>query len=329
MMNDKWMLFAGLAAGFALVPILRTLVRRLRVEVEDEEVALVTRFGKLTDVITKPGWHWLVARALPFVNVIPVSLRRDFRDITNIRVNDARGTTVVVDVFLEFRITDPVKVTFDVADWDRSMRNVVSHAVISILGNRDFKQILCDRTELNERLQRELEAETQRWGIGIELALMRNVSLLPEVSQQVFHTIAARLERAKAYIEEEGHQRVALFEAQTSARIAELVADAKAQYPAAVGRAYADLKTNPEVFAAYETLYELSLVNPHRMTAFKGFTEGEIRSVDAAMLEPQFPPSYADGAPASGMRLSDPGAPRNVAVLPPRLREAVVDSQDG
>ena len=285
-MNDKWMLVGGLVVGFVLLPALAATVRRFRVEVEDEEVALVSRFGKLTEVLTRPGWHWLFDRVFPHVKVILVSLRRDFRDIANIRINDARGTTVVVDVFLEFRIVDPVKATFDVADWDRSLRNVVSHAVISILGNREFKQILCDRTELDERLQRELEAETQRWGIGIEMAHIRNVSLLPEVSQQVFHTIAARLERAKAYVEEEGNQRAALFEAQTSARVAQLLAEAKAQYPAAVGRAYADLKKNPEVFAAYEILYELSLVNPHRMTAFKGFSETDIRSVDAAMLAP-------------------------------------------
>jgi len=297
-MNDTLMLAVGLVAGFALLPVAAATVRLFRVEVEDEEVALLTRFGKLTDVLTRPGWHWVIDRVLPHVKVIPVSLRRDFRNITNIRVNDARGTTVVVDVFLEFRIVDPVKATFDVADWDRSMRNVVSHAVISILGNREFKQILCDRNELNERLQRELEAETQRWGIGIELAHIRNVSLLPEVSQQVFHTIAARLERAKAYVEEEGHQRVALFEAQTSARVAELLADAKAQYPAAIGRAYADLKKNPEVFAAYEVLYELSLVNPARLTAFKGFSETEIRAADAAMLAT--PASPVEGSFAAG-----------------------------
>ncbi|WP_394834540.1 SPFH/Band 7/PHB domain protein [Pendulispora rubella] len=295
-MNDTWMLAVGAAIGFGLLPVLGALLRGLRVEVEDEEVVLVTRFGKLAGVLTRPGWHWVFDRVLPHVKAISVSLRRDFRNITSIRVSDARGTTVLVDIFLEFRVVDPVKATFDVADWDRSLDNVVSHAVISIFGNRPFKEILCDRTELNERLRHELEAETQRWGIAIDLAHVRNVSLLPEVSQQVVHTIAARLERAKAFVEEEGQQRVALCEAQTSARVAELLADAKAQYPAAVGRAYADLKKNPEVFAAYEVLYELSLVNPSRLTAFKGFAESEIRAADAAMLANP----AEGGAPASG-----------------------------
>ncbi|WP_394844995.1 SPFH domain-containing protein [Pendulispora brunnea] len=295
-MNDTWMLAVGAAMGFGLLPALGALLRALRVEVENEEVALVTRFGKLAGVLARPGWHWVLDRMLPHVKVIPVSLRRDFRNITNIRVNDARGTTVLVDIFLEFRVVDPVKATFDVADWDRSLDNAVSHAVISIFGNRAFNEILCDRTELNERLRRELEAETQRWGIGIELALVRNVSLLPEVSQQVVHRIAARLERAKAFVEEEVQQRVALCEAQTSARVAELLADAKAQYPAAVGRAYADLKKNPELFAAYEALYELSLVNPSRLTAFKGFAESEIRAADAAVLASP----VEGGCPSSG-----------------------------
>jgi hypothetical protein len=62
------------------------------------------------------------------------------------------------------------------------------------------------------------------------------------------------------------------------------VAEAKGQYPLAIGRALGRLKPEPEVFAAYNELYELSLVRPHRTVAFRGFGEGELRAVDAAML---------------------------------------------
>jgi regulator of protease activity HflC (stomatin/prohibitin superfamily) len=319
-MTDKIFLVAGILAGLAVLPLLAAVAKMMRVEVEDEEVALVTRFGKLVSVLKEPGWHWLFGRMLPHVNVEHVSLRRDFRHITNVHINDARGTTVVVDVFLEYRIVDPVKATFEVADWDRSLRNVVSHAVISILGDREFKEILCDRTDLGERLKQEIDAETGRWGLKIEFALIRNVSLLPEVSQQLFHMIAARLERAKAHIEEEGHQRVALLEAQTSARVSELVADAKAQYAAAVGRAYSDLKKNHEVFSAYEALYELSLLKPQRTIAFKGFGD-ELRSADAAMLAPPF-----DSSPLAMVGAVDGASARHDAMV--AMRTAVVETPE-
>ncbi len=285
-MSDSNLLVLGIIIALGAAPVLTLALRLFRVEVEDGETVLITRFGKLAKTLTRPGWHWVVDRFMPWSKLFRGSVRSDFRDFHNICVNDARGTTVVVDVWLEFRITDPVKATFDVADWNHSLKNLVSHAVISILGNRDFKEILCDRTQLGEHLRSDISAETARWGIQVELAFIKNVSLLPEVSQQLFYAIAARLERAKADLEEAGRQQVALLGADTSAKIATLVAEAKGQYPAAVGRAYAKLKSTTQVFDAYRELYELSMMRPQQTVAFKDFGEGDMRAVEAAMLAP-------------------------------------------
>lgn len=283
-MSDSKVFVSGILLGLAILPFLALLVRAFRVEVEDGEAMLVTRFGKLSSKLDRPGWHWLLDRAMPWTKTYRVLLRSDYCDFPNIVINDARGTTVVVDVWLEFRVVDAVKATFEIADWRDSLKNLVSHAVITILGNRDFKEILADRTDLGERLKQDIGAETARWGIKIELAFIKNISLLPEVSQQLFHAVASRLERAKADIEEKGRQQVGLLQAQTSAQIATLVADAKGQYPAAVGRAYAELKKKQKVFEAYRELYELSMLRPQQTIAFKDFEDGDMRPIEAAML---------------------------------------------
>lgn len=290
-MNSTQMLhlIGGIAAGLCTLPFLLGLARLFAVRVEDEESVLVTRFGKLEKTLHEPGWHWLPERVLPWVRTFPVSLRRDFRDFTNIHVNDARGTTVIVDLWLEFRVADPARALFGVEDWDKSLRALVTHAALSILGNREFEHILCDRSELGELVRQDIKAETERWGLEVERVLIRNVSLLPEVAQQVFDTLSAQLERAKAQVEEEGRQQVALLDAQTSAQVASLVAEAKGQYPAAVGRAFSALGQNPRVLKAYNELYALSQVRPHRTVAFHGFEPDEMRAIDAAMLAPANP----------------------------------------
>jgi regulator of protease activity HflC (stomatin/prohibitin superfamily) len=282
--TDTNIFVSGILLGLAVLPFFALFIRGFRVEVEDGECILVTRFGKLVRRLDRPGWHWLLDRMMPWTRTCLVSLRSDFREFPNICINDARGTTVVVDVWLEFRVTDPVKATFEIANWNHSLKNLVSHAVITILGNREFKHILTDRTELGEMLKRDIDHETSRWGIEVELAFIKNISLLPEVSQQLFHAVAARLERAKADIEEKGRQQVGLLQAETSAKIATLVAEAKGQYPAAVGRAYARLKQNKRVFEAYRELYELALLRPAQTVAFKDFADGEMRPIEAAML---------------------------------------------
>jgi regulator of protease activity HflC (stomatin/prohibitin superfamily) len=204
--------------------------------------------------------------------------------VAGIVVNDVQGTTVEVDVFLEYRIADPVKARFSVSDWEGALTNVVSHAVISILGTLQLQEILCDRTDLREDLEREIADETARWGIKIERVFLRDVRIHPEVAQYLLRSVAAKLERWKADIEEEGRQRAALLGAETSEKVASLIAEARSQYPLAVGRAYAALEHTPTVREAYDALYELSLLHPHRTISFVGFEPGEIRAMDAAML---------------------------------------------
>ncbi len=312
MSSDLLQLGLGIAGPILAILIVTFVLRTFTIQVEDEEAVLVTSFGKLVKTIREPGLHVYPSKILPWTGVSRVSLRRDFRHFKNVHVNDARGTTVIVDLWLEFRVADPARAIFSVADWNRSLTNLVAHAATSILGSRDFRQILNDRTELGTMLQNDICVETQRWGLEIELVFIRNVSLLPEVSRQMFETIAARLERAKAHVDEVGRLQVAQLEADTSMRIADLVAEAKGQYPAAVGRALADVKKRPAVFAAYNELYGLSLVRPHRTVTFRGFADGELRAADAAMVVPHDGPSIGATSHGNG------AAPLALPPLPAR-----------
>lgn len=278
------MFVVSLLSGLALVPLLTFVFRSLTVCVEDEEAVVVTRFGKLEQVLQRPGLHVLPASILPWVHTRVVSLRRDFRDFNGIHVNDASGATVIVDLWVEFRVKDPVRALFSVEDREHALSNLVAHAATGILSTCTFDQILRNRMELADRLHAEVQVETARWGLEVELAFVRKVSLLPDVSRQVMESIAARLERAKADVDEAGRLQIAKLEAQTEALVAERVATAKGQYVDAVGRALEELRATPEVYAAYNELYALSLMHPHRTVAFRGFGDAEVRAADAAMM---------------------------------------------
>jgi regulator of protease activity HflC (stomatin/prohibitin superfamily) len=277
-------LIVGIGAAVVGLFIVSRVLRALIIEVEDEHVAVVTRFGKLEATLEKAGLHVYPSRWLPWVDVQQVSKARDFRVLHHVHANDAQGTTVLADVWVELRVVDPVKALFAVEDWDQATLNLVVHAVMSALGARDFQRILDDRSELGAQLQRDVSQETERWGVRVERAFIRNVSLLPEVSRQVFGTVGARLERARAVVEELGRLDAAQVEAETAKRVASLVAEAKAQYPLAVGRAMEVLKAEPKVLAAYNELYELAQVRGGRTVAFRGFNAGEVRAIDAAMV---------------------------------------------
>lgn len=290
-MNADALFFTGFVAGAGIVPVAWGLFRMLTVSVRENEAVLLTRFGRLSRTLTQAGLHQVPERILPWVQLRRVSLRRDFLMVNGVNINDRRGTTVVVDIWIELRVVDAARSCFAVQDWEVALRDLVGHSAGAILAEREFAEILSDRTELGERLRAEILEETTRWGLSVEGVYLRKVSLLPDVAQRMFTTVAAKLERKKADIDEEGHQRVALLEAETATRTAVLEARAKGQYPAAVGRAYGKLRATPKVLSAYEELYRLAQLRPHRVLAFHGFAPGELRPSDAAMLDAEMGPS--------------------------------------
>jgi regulator of protease activity HflC (stomatin/prohibitin superfamily) len=287
MTSQDWLqLLGGLAGGVGAVWACTKLFQAMTVSVDDKQVALVTVFGRFVEKLSRPGLHWVPSKLFPWVQVIHVSKARDFRSYKGIHVNDSRGTTMLVDLWVELHLVDSVKSQFAVTDWNKALESVVAHAALSILGKSDFQQVLQDRQELGERLRADIAREAERWGLSIDSAFIQQIELLPEVASELSNTIAARLERATAEIEATGRLEVAQLEADTAREVATLVADARAQYPLAVGQALATLKQTPEVLAAYHELFELSQLRPSRTVAFRGFDGKQaLRSADAAMLQ--------------------------------------------
>lgn len=281
-------LLIGLAIGALAIPALLLVLRALCVQVEERQSVLVTRFGKHIATIDRPGLHFMPRRIFPWIGLITVNRRRDGRHFKDVAVNDARGTTVTLDLWLEHRIDDPIRASFAVDDWERALPNLVARAATAVLGNREFHELLRAPDELADLLRDEVATQAAPWGLGVNALMIRDVHVLPGVARDLLATINARLERARAEIEERGRLAVDAHDADTSASIAGLVAEARAQYPLAIGRALADLRRHPEVHAAYTELYSLSLLRPHRMISFRGFKD-DLRPVDAAMLIPMQP----------------------------------------
>lgn len=284
-------LLAGLALGALALPLLLLVLRALCVQVDERHAVLVTRFGRHIRTLERPGLHFLPRRVLPWVGLRHVNRRRDGRRFTRVAVNDARGTALTLDLWLELRVVDPARACFAVDDWEKALPHLVARAATAVLGNREFAEILRAHDELADLLRREISAHAEPWGLAVAELMIRDVHVLPGVARELLATINARLERARAEIEERGRLAVAAHDADTSASIAALVAEARAQYPLAIGRALAELREQPAVHAAYTELYALSLLRPHRTIAFRGFPE--LRPADAAMLLPNLSPGTA------------------------------------
>jgi regulator of protease activity HflC (stomatin/prohibitin superfamily) len=230
-------LLAGLAIGALAFPAAATCSCAPSASRSTSATAvLVTRFGKHIRTLDRPGLHFCPAASSRGSQLSHVNRRRDGRHFDGVAVNDARGTTVTLDLWLELRIDDPVRASFAVDDWEKALPHLVARAATAVLGDREFHEILRAHDELADLLRNDIATQAAPWGLGIAAVMIRDVHVLPGVARDLLASINARLERARAEIEERGRLAVAAHDADTSASVAALVAEAKAQYPLAIGQ---------------------------------------------------------------------------------------------
>ncbi len=284
MNNDAWLLF-GLLSGAALPLAALWLWHALTFGIYPDESLLVLRFGRLARRVDEPGLHVLIDGFAPWTRTLRVSRRIQATLLRDIEVHDVGGTELGVDVFVEFQVVDPVKATFAIENLSESVIKLVSHAVITVLGARTFDEILRDSGSLSEGVQAEIRSEAAAWGVEVRKVLLQQMRPSSMATEQILAEVAARLEKMKARIEEEGRQAVALLHARTAAEIAVRIAKARGQYPRAIGKAYAAMREGVTVDREYRELHDLVLLRPAHTVAFVGFEPGELRASDAAMFD--------------------------------------------
>jgi len=291
----------GLIAGIVFIPTIYLIIKYFTIQVENETNVLICKFGKLSKVITEPGLHLWIQKVLPWNKIYHVSLKKDFRCFEGIHVNDSRGTTIIIDLWVEFKIYSPEKALFQVENLEKFLQSVLANSATATLGTYEFKKILSSRNQVCAVLKENIKNEAERWGLSIDFIFISKLSLHPDVSQQLMDTIAAQLEKTKADVEEAGRLDAQILEAETASKVANLVAEARGQYSLSVSKAYKKLSNNYELLEAYKRLYELSLLKPHRTVAFHGFSEHEVKSMEAAMT---LPPPFDDGSSGEGAQKS-------------------------
>jgi regulator of protease activity HflC (stomatin/prohibitin superfamily) len=276
----------SIALGVALVGVsvgfIYLFFHMFTLQINEQSEIFILKFGKFVKSFRNPGLYFLPSKILPWINLITVSRKIDYRTYKEIQVNDRFGTTMVIDLWIEFRIADPYKALFGVEDWEDVLNGVVIHSTASILCSLTVDEILKHRSELAEQLRASLAVETDRWGIHLLGAMIQNIGVLPEISKQFLNTVAARIEKTKAIVQEEGRLRVAKLDALTSKKIADLNGQARSQLPLEIGNFYHGLAADFVLQKKFQEYWELQNLDPRKTVTFVGFKESPISLVEAS-----------------------------------------------
>ena len=237
--------------------------------VDDKQQAVVTTFGKVTE-ITDPGLHFKLPFGIQQVEKVDVNV---YQKIELGYVSDGNGNTkfneeessmitgdyniVNVDFFVEYKISDPVQFLYSSNDPELILRNLIQSQVRNVVGSSTVDAVLTDGKENIQMQVRELVSEIlTKYDVGLTLIDVRiQDSEAPTLAViEAFKAVETAKQNAEAVVNEaKAYQNAKLPEAQAQAD--KLLQNAQYLKQKRINEAV-------EAVAMFEAMYEEYALNP-------------------------------------------------------------------
>lgn len=177
---------------------------------QEYERGVVFRFGRFSGV-KGPG----IILIIPFVDrIVKVSLRTITMDVPPQDIITSDNVTVKVNAVVYFRPLDPAKAIIEVEDYFYATSQIAQTSLRSILGQSQFDDLLSNRDEINAKLQKVIDSETEPWGVKVSSVEVKNVDIPESMQRAIARQAEAEREKRAKIIHAEG-------EYQASAKLAE------------------------------------------------------------------------------------------------------------
>ena len=201
--------------------------------VDDKQQAVVTTFGKVTD-ITGPGLHFMLPFGIQQAHMVDVNV---YQKIELGYVTDANGKTrtidsesvmitgdyniVNVDFFVEYKISDPVQYLYSANDPALILKNLIQSQVRNVVGSSTVDAVLTDGKENIQLQVKELVTEIlEEYDIGLTLIDVRIQDAEPPTQAVVeaFKAVETAKQNAEAVLNQaKAYENAKLPEAEAKA----------------------------------------------------------------------------------------------------------------
>jgi len=223
--------------------------------VREYDRGVIFRLGRLVGA-KGPGLIILI----PIIDkMVKVSLRVVTLDIPTQDIITKDNVSVKVNAVLYFRVIDPQKAIVEVEDYLFATGQLAQTTLRSILGQVELDELLANRDEINDRMQKIVDEQTDAWGIKVSLVELKHVDLPTEMQRAMAKQAEAERDRRAKIIHAEG-------EFQASEKLA-AAAEIIGRQPAALQLRY--LQTLTEVAAENNS----TLIFPLPIEFLKAFSK--------------------------------------------------------
>ena len=222
------------AGKTALVVVLALVVLALAgtcyYTVDDKQQAVVTTFGKVTDV-TDAGVHFKLPFGIQQVEKVDVNVYQKIElGYTNgsNAFNESESTMITgdynivnVDFFVEYKISDPVQYLYSSNNPELILRNLIQSQVRNVVGYSTVDSVLTDGKENIQRQVKELVTSIlEQYDIGLTLVDVKIQDAEPPTQEviEAFKAVETAKQKAETVINDaKAYQNAQIPEAQAKA----------------------------------------------------------------------------------------------------------------
>ena len=305
-----------IVAALGAVVLLLLLLSGVLFTVSQTQQALVLYFGRPVKVITTPG----LQVKIPFVETVTYLDNRILDlETPQQEVIASDNQRILVDAFVRYHITDPLKFFQTVSTIQRSnnqLASVLSSALRRVLGDATLPQIVKqDRAALMVKIRDQVNHEAVNLGLAIDDVRIRRADLPREISEKVFSRMQSERAREAAEFRAQGAEQSQTITANADRQVVVLKADAQREADETRGAGDAERNRifaeafgkDPGFFAFYRSMQayvaalkpgETRLVLSPNSEFFRFFSDPKGRAPEPA--QPGQAASPAPAAPATG-----------------------------
>jgi regulator of protease activity HflC (stomatin/prohibitin superfamily) len=202
--------------------------------VEAYETRALTVFGEYRGLL-QPGLNVVP----PFVSrTYTFDMRTQTFDVPSQEAITEDNSPVTADAVVYIRVMDAERAFLEVDDYRRAVSLLAQTTLRAALGDMELDETLSRRDRINDRIRRELDEPTDRWGIRVESVEVREVTPSRDVVSAMEEQTSAERHRRAMILEAQGERRSAIEQAEGEKQAA--IIEAQGEKQAAVLDAQGD-----------------------------------------------------------------------------------------
>lgn len=158
------------------------------------EKGLIERLGKYKKT-AEQGFHWII----PVIDkIVKVNITENMVDVDPQKIITSDDLNATVDAVVYFRVVVPKKAIYNAQDYRRQIASLARTTLRDIIGKMTLTAANSKRDELNAVLERELDKQTEAWGIDVIRVELQRIEPPDDVQIAMNNVVIAEREKKAA-----------------------------------------------------------------------------------------------------------------------------------